>query len=140
MGGAGTAVPAVGGTTSRDQICDEGCVPPDAADEVGAAAVLEPLTEDVEPGHRRAAAAVPDLAVPVEHRQLQPGVRPAIAGGPHHVADTRRTQIEGPDDSGHGDGSARLRGEYLGGQPVRLDVVLDTGEEPAHAPLTVGDS
>jgi hypothetical protein len=54
-----------------DVVGDERSVTPDTADEVRVAAVLEALTEYVETRDRRAAAALADLAVLVEHRQPQ---------------------------------------------------------------------
>jgi hypothetical protein len=139
MAGAGTVVVFGGRIPPGDVVGDEGRVAPHSAYEVGAAVVLEALPEDVEPGHRRAAAALPYLAVPVQHRQLQPWVGPAISGGPHQTADARGAEIELSYDGGGGDGPPRLRGEYFGGQPAHLDVVLDAGEELVHSALGVGD-
>src|SRR5262245_26037052 len=139
MAGTGTAARVGGGATSDDVVGNKGGVPPHAADEVGAAPVLEPLPEDVEPGHRRTAAALPELAVPVQHRQLQPWVGAAMAGGPHHAGDARGAQVEGPVQVWCGDGPGRLRGEYLAGQAVRRDVLLDGRGEPVQAPVPVGE-
>src|SRR4051812_38592186 len=62
---------------------DEGGVVAHAVDEVGVAAVLEPLPHHVQAFDRRDAPALDDLAVPAQHRHLQPRVLAAVTGGPH---------------------------------------------------------
>ena len=101
----------------------------DAVDEVRVAAVLEALAEDVQPGDRRDAAPLADLAVGVEDRDLQPRVGAAVAGGPDDRADAvaacRSSDVSRRRRAQPG-GRARRRGPRAveaGG----VDVVVDLG-------------
>jgi len=85
-----------GGGAAGDVFGDKRCVPPDPADEVRAAMVLEALPEHVEPRNRSLAATRADVAVPVEHRHPKPRVVAAVSSGPDHGADAGGTQIEFP--------------------------------------------
>src|SRR5262249_16927637 len=92
-----------------------------AIDKGRTAATLKGLTDDVEARRARDAAALDDLAVPIDDRDIQPIVTATIAGGPNNRFDVFPAKI---DDRCM---SALQEGPYLVdlGWRCRLAAVID---------------
>ena len=82
-------------------------------DEVGVAAVLEPLTDDEQARLRRDAAGVRDLSERVERRQVQPLVAAEVAQRPQHRGDALGSQVEPFERRFDADGSQRIGGREV---------------------------
>jgi len=61
-----------------------------------------------------------------------------MAGGPHDGADAGGAKVEVCDDAGRGEGPGALQLEYLVAKPVGVDVLVDSAEQPLHAPVGRG--
>ena len=125
-----------------DVVGDEGGVPSDPADEVRAAAVLEPLAEHVQPGHR----ASPLAAAGSRRRRRARGraasrTVPSVTGRPDDGGDPFGAQVERVDHrlerhlgrDGSGSSTSSL-------QSVLVDVTVDRGQRGGRHPRCgVGD-
>src|SRR5918994_5958790 len=106
-GGCGSANEVVG---------DEGGVAAHAVDAVGVAGVLEVLAEDVQPGQRGDTSPLADLTESVEDGQVEPRIRAAVPGRPHHAGDAAVVQVEPMRNRSGPDGRERLGVEHFVGE------------------------
>ena len=101
--------------------------------------MLEVQAKHVEPGCRRHPVSMADLAVFVEHGNLEPRVRAAETGRPDHRLDASGPQVElgrwaaGVDPFGALQSVEAFAGSRAG------DEAIDPVERPVHTPVAVGD-
>src|SRR6476659_690986 len=118
-----------------DVVGEEGGVVTDAVDEVGVAAVLEAQAEGVQAVDRGDPPAVDDLAAGVEHRDVQPGVGPAVTGGPDDGADAAPAEVDRRGGGRRRQAAGANSLEHLALEVSGFDVLVDLAEQAPHASI-----